>query len=158
MPHIVDTGVLVDVSRNNQAAIAFVDSLGGDWALFAITVLEFISGAKNQREVGLIDRLVETYESSRSMTPSAAARINCSRCTPSPTGFARSIRSSLIAASAVEERRTLGTKNRKHFELIDGLALYIPSYCTSHFLRTSLHSALRGEPCVRGQRTHAGQP
>jgi predicted nucleic acid-binding protein len=62
MPYLVDTDVLVDVSRNDQAAIAFLDHLGDDWALSAITALEFISGAKNQRDVGLIDRLIEVYE------------------------------------------------------------------------------------------------
>jgi predicted nucleic acid-binding protein len=35
---------------------------------------------------------------------------------------------SLIAATAIQERRTLVTKNRKHFEMIDGLTIDIPEY------------------------------
>jgi predicted nucleic acid-binding protein len=35
MPYLVDTDVLVDVSRNNQAAIEYIDRLGDDWALSA---------------------------------------------------------------------------------------------------------------------------
>jgi len=35
---------------------------------------------------------------------------------------------SLIAATAIEERRTLVTKNRKHFLMIDGLAIDVPEY------------------------------
>jgi len=35
---------------------------------------------------------------------------------------------SLIAATAIEERRTLVTKNRKHFEMIDGLTIDVPEY------------------------------
>jgi len=35
---------------------------------------------------------------------------------------------SLIAATAIELRRTLVTRNRKHFEMIDGLAIHIPEY------------------------------
>jgi predicted nucleic acid-binding protein len=62
MSYLVDTDVLVDVSRNNQAAIAFIDQLSNDWALSAMTALELISGAKNQREVNLIDRLLEVYD------------------------------------------------------------------------------------------------
>jgi predicted nucleic acid-binding protein len=62
MLYLLDTDVLVDLSRNNRAAVAYVDHLSNDWALSVITALEFISGAKNQREVGLIDRLIEIYE------------------------------------------------------------------------------------------------
>jgi predicted nucleic acid-binding protein len=62
MPYLLDTDVLVDLSRNNRAAVAYVDHLSNDWALSAITAREFISGAKNQREVELIDRLLEIYE------------------------------------------------------------------------------------------------
>jgi predicted nucleic acid-binding protein len=62
MPYLVDTHVLVDVSRNNQAAIAFVNGLGNDWALSSMAALELIAGAKNRREVVLIDKLIEVYE------------------------------------------------------------------------------------------------
>ena len=61
MPYLVDTDILVDVSRNNQGAIACVDAIGNDWAISAMTALELISGAKNQREVELVDRLFEVY-------------------------------------------------------------------------------------------------
>lgn len=126
MPYLLDTDVLVDLSRNNRAAVAYVDHLSNDWALSAITALEFISGAKNQREVELIDRLVEIYE----LLPvnDAIGR----RAYDLLKAYARSngLRTfdSLIAATAIEERRTLVTKNRKHFEMIDGLAIDIPQY------------------------------
>ena len=35
---------------------------------------------------------------------------------------------SLIAATAMLERRTLVTRNRKHFEMIGGLAVDVPEY------------------------------
>ena len=35
---------------------------------------------------------------------------------------------SLIAATAIEEQRTLVTRNRKHFDMIAGLAVMIPEY------------------------------
>ena len=34
----------------------------------------------------------------------------------------------LIAASAIDEGLTLVTRNRRHFEMIDGLSLRIPVY------------------------------
>jgi predicted nucleic acid-binding protein len=36
--------------------------LGGDWVLSAMTALELIAGAKDQREIALIDKLIEAYE------------------------------------------------------------------------------------------------
>ena len=62
MSYLVDTDVLVDVSRNTAGAISFLDAVGNDWTPSAMTVLELISGAKNQREVDLIDRLIEVFE------------------------------------------------------------------------------------------------
>src|ERR1035438_4934161 len=62
MSYLIDTDVLVDVSRGNKAAIGYIDSLNNDWTLSAMTALEFIACAKNQREVGLIDRLIQVYE------------------------------------------------------------------------------------------------
>ena len=58
MSYLVDTDVLIDVSRNRSDAITFIDSLGGDWGLSAMTALELIAGVKNQREVELIDRFI----------------------------------------------------------------------------------------------------
>src|SRR5436190_9012184 len=58
MPYLVDTDVLIDVSRNNEAAIDFLDLLGGSWSLSIITALELIVGARNKSEVAKIDRLI----------------------------------------------------------------------------------------------------
>jgi predicted nucleic acid-binding protein len=91
-----------------------------------MTALEFIAGAKNQREVGLIDRLLHVYE----MTPvtEAIGRLAYDLL----KAYARSdgLRTfdSLIAATAMLERRTLVTRSRKHFEMIGGLAIVVPKY------------------------------
>jgi predicted nucleic acid-binding protein len=61
MPYLVDTDVLIDVSRNNEAAIDFLDQLDGAWALSIITALELIVGARNKKEVTQIDQLVAAY-------------------------------------------------------------------------------------------------
>jgi len=51
MPYLVDTDVLIDVSRNNEAAIAFLDQLDGSWSVSIIAALELIVGARNKKEV-----------------------------------------------------------------------------------------------------------
>lgn len=126
MSYLVDTDILVDVSRNHQAAIALIDRLSEDWALSAITALEFISGAKNQREVRLIDRLIEIYKTIP-VSDSIGKRAYSLLKTYAKSNGLRTF-DSLIAATAIELRRTLVTRNRKHFEMIDGLAIHIPEY------------------------------
>jgi|SRR5580692_2554125 predicted nucleic acid-binding protein len=126
MPYLLDTDVLVDLSRNNRAAVAYVDHLSNDWALSAITALEFISGAKNQREVELIDRLLEIYEL-LPVNDAIGRRAYDLLKTYAKSNGIRTF-DSLTAATAIEERRTPVTRNRKHFEMIEGLAIDFPQY------------------------------
>jgi predicted nucleic acid-binding protein len=126
MPFLVDTDVLIDVSRNNQAAIAYLDHLSNDWSLSAMTALELISGAKNQREVQLIDRLIEVYEPIPVNDAIGRHAYDLLKVYAKPNGL-RTF-DSLIAATAIEERRTLVTRNRKHYAMIHGLAINVPEY------------------------------
>lgn len=59
---IVDTDILIDVSRGNEPAIEFLDGFGDFWSMSAITSLELIVGAKTQREVAQIDQLIAIYQ------------------------------------------------------------------------------------------------
>ena len=126
MAYLVDTDILVDVSRGNPSAIAYVDRLGNNWSLSPMTALELISGAKSRHEVELIDRLVEVYRT---------VPVNDSTGKPAYELLKRYARSnglrtfdSLIAATAIETRYTLATRNRKHFSMIDDLSIEIPEY------------------------------
>jgi predicted nucleic acid-binding protein len=47
--HLIDTDVMIDVSRGNAAAASFVDSLD-DITISIITAHELIVGARNQRD------------------------------------------------------------------------------------------------------------
>jgi predicted nucleic acid-binding protein len=103
-----------------------MDRLGEDWALSTVTALEFIAGAKNQREVRLIDRLIEVYETIPVNDAIGKRAYQLFKKYAKSDGL-RTF-DSLIAATALEERRTLVTRNRKHFAMIDGLAIDIPKY------------------------------
>jgi predicted nucleic acid-binding protein len=59
--YLVDTDILVDLSRGYQGAIEYVDAIEGDWTFSFVTSLELIAGAKNNREVEQIDRLLALY-------------------------------------------------------------------------------------------------
>jgi predicted nucleic acid-binding protein len=126
MPYLVDTDILVDVSRNNQGAISFLDGLGNDWTLSAMTALELISGAKNQREVDLIDRLIEAYETIPVDEAIGSRAYELLKIYAKSHGL-RTF-DSLIAATAIEKQQSLVTKNRKHFGMVNGLAVVVPDY------------------------------
>jgi len=58
MAYLVDTDVLIDVSRDKEAAIEFLDQLDDSWLVSIITAMELMVGARNQQEVSEIDQLV----------------------------------------------------------------------------------------------------
>ena len=62
MAYLIDSDVMVDFTRGNAKAAGYLDSLGDDCLLSAITALELIAGARNQREVTDLDILISAYE------------------------------------------------------------------------------------------------
>jgi len=126
MPYLVDTDVLIDVSRNNEAAIDFLDQLDDSWSMSIITALELIVGARNKKEVTQIDQLVAVY----SAVPLTTEIGNSSYGLLGQFAKSHGLRvfDSLIAATAIEENLTLLSKNKKHFQMISNLDLEIPSY------------------------------
>ena len=126
MAYLVDTDVLIDVSRNNEAAIDFLDQLDDLWLVSIITAMELMVGARNQQEVSEIDQLVTAY----SVIPLAAEIGNSAYRLLKRYAKSHGLRvfDSLIAATALDEDLTLVTKNKKHFQMIDSLKLEVPSY------------------------------
>ena len=126
MPYLVDTDVLVDVSRNNEAAIDFLDQLDDSWSLSIITALELIVGARNKKEVSQVDQLIALY----SAIPLTAEIGNSSYGLLRQFAKSHGLRvfDSLIAATAIENNLTLLSKNKKHFRMISDLNLEIPTY------------------------------
>jgi predicted nucleic acid-binding protein len=124
--YLIDTDVMVDVSRRIAAAAAYVDSLD-EITISIITAHELIVGARNQRDADGIDSLIKTYP----ICADLGAQI---------TGLAYELLKryaksdglrtfdALIAATAIEEGLTLVSKNRKHFHMISELTLEAPDY------------------------------
>jgi predicted nucleic acid-binding protein len=126
MPYLVDTDILIDVSRNNEGAIDFLDQLDDSWSMSIITALELIVGARNKKEVTQINQLVAVY----SAIPLTIEIGNSSYGLLRQFAKSHGLRvfDSLIAATALEHKLTLVTKNKKHFKMISNLKLEIPSY------------------------------
>jgi tRNA(fMet)-specific endonuclease VapC len=83
-------------------------------------------GPRTSGRFGLIDRLIEVYET----IPVDAAIGRRAYDLPKEYAGSHGLRTfdSLIAATAMHERRTLVTRNRKHFEMIIGLTINVPDY------------------------------
>jgi hypothetical protein len=126
MAYLVDTDILIDLTRNNHAAIDFIDGLNNEWYISAITGLELIVGAKNNTEVAQIDRLLATFEAIHLTGMIERRAYDILKTYAKSHGIGTF--DSLIAASAIEEGLTLATRNRKHFAMIAGLSLNLPAY------------------------------
>lgn len=126
MPYLVETDVLIDVSRNTEAAIDFLDQLDDFWSMSIITALELIVGARDKKEVTQIDQLVAVYSAIPLTTEIGNSSYGLLRQFAKSHGLR--VFDSLIVATAVEENLTLVTKNKKHFQMISNLNLEIPSY------------------------------
>jgi len=61
MAYLIDTDLLIDVSRDNQSAIDYLDNLDDVWVISIITAMELMVGARNQREISEIDQLLVAY-------------------------------------------------------------------------------------------------
>ena len=125
MRYLIDTDVMVDVSRRNVSAANYVDSLS-DACIAIVTAQELIVGARDKRDVVGIDSLIAWYP---------VVHINHrigGRAYELLKTYAKShgLRTfdSLIAAPALENNLTLVSKNRKHFGMVEGIKLQVPAY------------------------------
>jgi predicted nucleic acid-binding protein len=124
--YLIDTDVMIDVSRGSAVAATFVDSLE-DITISIIPAHELIVGARSHRDAAAIDDLIRTFP----VHADLGAQI---------TGLAYDLLKryaksdglrtfdALIAATAIAENLTLVSKNRKHFQVISNLTFEIPSY------------------------------
>jgi tRNA(fMet)-specific endonuclease VapC len=126
MAYLIDSDVLIDISRGNQAAAEYVDALPEGWAISQISAMELIVGARNIRDLAGIDAFLSTYV----IVPLRGSA--GTRAYELLKRYAKShglhVFDSLVAAAAIEEDLTLVTRNRKHFEMIEGLNLQVPHY------------------------------
>jgi predicted nucleic acid-binding protein len=126
MPFLVDSNVLIDVSRGNAGAIQYVDRLAEPWALSQVTAMELIVGARDKRDLATIDGFLSLYP----VIPlSDGIGMEAYRLLKT---YAKShglhVFDSLVAATAMEKALTLVTLNRKHYQMIESLQIEVPNY------------------------------
>jgi len=125
MPYLIDTDVMIDVSRRNADAASYVDSLP-DASVAIITAQELIVRARDKRDTAGIDSLVALYPVVHINNRIGQRAYNLLKTYAKSYGL-RTF-DSLIAAAAIEAELTLVSKNRKHFAMIEGISLEVPDY------------------------------
>jgi len=126
MPYLIDSDVLIDISRGKQAARAYVDALPEGWAISQVSALELIVGARDKRDLAIIDAFLSAYVIVPLRDSTGKRAYELLKLYAKPHGL--HVFDSLVAATAIEEGLTLATKNRRHFGVIKGLSLEIPGY------------------------------
>lgn len=126
MPYLLDSDVLIDISRGRPAAIDYVDGLSDRWMISQVTALELLVGARNKREIVYVHAFLSSYP---------AVPLDDSigrRAYQLLMDYAKShglhVFDSLVAATALQLGLPLVTRNKRHFAMIGGLILQVPEY------------------------------
>jgi predicted nucleic acid-binding protein len=126
MPFLIDSNVLIDVSRGYAAAIKYVDGLAEAWALSQVTAMELIVGARDKRDLATIDGFLSLYPVIPLSDSIGTGAYRLLKTYAKSHGL--HVFDSLVAATAMEKALTLVTLNRKHYRMIEGLQLEVPDY------------------------------
>jgi predicted nucleic acid-binding protein len=126
MPYLLDSDVLIDLSRERQESIDCVDSLPDPWAISQVTAMELQVGARDKREAGYPDALLSSYP----IVPLSASigRKACELLLRYAKSHGLHVFDSLVAATALDQGFTLVTRNQRHFAMIDELIVQVPGY------------------------------
>ena len=126
MAFLIDTDVLIDISRGSGAAADFVDGLTGDVFIARISAMELIIGARDRCDQDVIEKFISLFqfaELSEVIGQDAYARAK--RYSKS---HGLSLADALIAATAMTNDFTLTSRNEKHFRPISGLKFLRADY------------------------------
>lgn len=120
---IVDTDILIDVSRHVEQAIKTIDGYLESHvvAISVITQLELMLGCENKTEFESLDEFLERFEIinvSKSVSQKSVALFKDYRLSHGVM-----IADMLIAATALEYESPLLSKNQKDFRFINDLNL-----------------------------------
>jgi tRNA(fMet)-specific endonuclease VapC len=121
---VADTDVLIDylAGRNEAAAQVAAELALGTLVTTVVTRFELLAGARTSRQQETIRQLLEVVPA-LSLDPAAADRAAGVRRTLELRGEPIGMGDSLIAGIVLENRGTLMTRNRRHFERVEELPL-----------------------------------
>lgn len=124
---LLDTTVLIDLSRGNLKAADFVDAARADEISMYVSVvsaMELLVGCRDKGEVEKAKNLIAEFALAH-LSPAASAQAY-----ELVVSYGKShglmIPDALIAATAITHNLELATDNERHFSMIPGLKVYRP--------------------------------
>jgi len=122
-PVIVDTDILIDVGRNVDKAVSFLDKIEKEFTpiISVVTQMELIVGCRNKKELSALDKFVGRFDvesMDESITGKGVALLHKYRLS-----HGLLIADALIAATAIIKGASLATKNRSDYRFIDELKM-----------------------------------
>ena len=120
---IVDSDILIFVSRDDPSAISFVDRLENTRgvAISAVSAFELIIGSRDKNELSQIKKFLNRFEHLHIDEETSATALTLLEQFTLSHGLL--MPDALIAATALVNKLDLGTINRKDFRFIEGLRL-----------------------------------
>jgi tRNA(fMet)-specific endonuclease VapC len=121
---VADSDVLIDFLAGRDPAAARVQiELGTDsFATTAVSRFELLTGARDRTTEGIVRRLLDTI-ATLPLERQSADRAAAVRRTLEARGATIGMADSLIAGIVLTHDALLLTRNRKHFERVEGLKL-----------------------------------
>jgi len=124
---LLDSTVLIDLSRGNEDAIGFIDTLRENDQGIAISIIssmELIIGCRNKSEVNKTLEFLGDYPVIDISVPISRKAYQLIIEYSKSHGLV--IPDAFIAVTALDESLTLVTSNVRHFDIIEGLGVQKP--------------------------------
>jgi predicted nucleic acid-binding protein len=116
---LIDTDVLIDVSKGSTNAVNFLAGLTGTISISRISATELVVGARDKRDQLAIENFISHY-TIRELHRSTGIR-GYNLLIDYTLSHGLTIMDALIAATAIEHDLTLVSKNERHFQHIQSL-------------------------------------
>jgi predicted nucleic acid-binding protein len=122
--HLLDTDVLIDISRGHPEARAWIASLPSHPGVTGFAAMEFLAGARNKRELAVLQRQIALFAIYWPTAADCAAALALLPAARLRHGIG--VIDMLIGSCAVGLGATLCTFNARHFRAIPGLTFERP--------------------------------
>ncbi|MGR3310738.1 MAG: type II toxin-antitoxin system VapC family toxin [Candidatus Brocadiales bacterium] len=116
---LVDTDVLIDISKGSSAAAKFLDNLKGDVYIGRVSAMELIAGARDKREQRIIEEFINGYQIKELSEPIGNKAYEYLKQYSRSHGLVAM--DAIVAATAVVNDLNLASKNEKHFRPLKNL-------------------------------------
>ena len=126
MAFLIDTDVLIDISRGSGAAADFVDNLSGDVFVARISAMELIIGARDRHDQNVIEQFISVFHLIE--LSGVIGQEGYAQAKRYSKSHGLTLADALIAATATTNDLTLVSRNEKHFRPIEGLKFLRSDY------------------------------